>query len=241
MAKRSVLVDWCLSNFLRLNAIAVKSIVLCALLQHYGMRRVNTRGRSSAHKTMLLTAIAFNLKKLLKHQSTKTLRLAIALPKPPLAGLFLSFWRQLSRRQYPQERRVRSSATATVGLRMVDQLFLKHVDDLKAALVRPSDCEAILQLLLETKPDTAVLASLLPAVLDKVVDSTWLMAIDLAKEVVAAYGTEPAIRSGLALLLNNYLPGHDEWRYRHIAELYDLLNYQEELTSFLALCRASSN
>jgi hypothetical protein len=36
------------------------------LLQHYGLRRVNTRGRS-AHKTMLLTAIAFNLKKLLKN------------------------------------------------------------------------------------------------------------------------------------------------------------------------------
>ena len=66
------------------------------------MRRVNTKGRSSAHKTMLLTAIAFNLKKLIKHQSTKTLRLAIALPRTPLEGQFLSFWRQLYRRQYPQ-------------------------------------------------------------------------------------------------------------------------------------------
>ncbi|GAB3636661.1 IS1182 family transposase [Hymenobacter arcticus] len=72
--------------------------VFGSLLQHYGMRRVNTRGRSSAHKTMLLTAIAFNLKKLLKHQSKKTLRLAIALPRPPLAGLFLSFWRNHYRR-----------------------------------------------------------------------------------------------------------------------------------------------
>ena len=76
--------------------------VFGSLLQHYGMRRVNTRGRSSAYKTMLLTAIAFNLKRLLKHQSTKTLRLAIALPRMPLQGLFLSFWRQLSRQQYPQ-------------------------------------------------------------------------------------------------------------------------------------------
>jgi hypothetical protein len=41
--------------------------VFGSLLQHYGLRRVNTRGRSSAHKTMRLTAIAFNLKKLLKH------------------------------------------------------------------------------------------------------------------------------------------------------------------------------
>ena len=76
--------------------------VLGSLLQHYGMRWVNTKGRSSAHKTMLLTAIAFNLKKLLKHQPKKTLRLAIALPRMPLEGQFLSFWRQLYRRQYPQ-------------------------------------------------------------------------------------------------------------------------------------------
>ena len=41
--------------------------VFGSLLQHYGLRRVNTRGCSSAHKTMLLAAIAFNLKKLLKH------------------------------------------------------------------------------------------------------------------------------------------------------------------------------
>jgi hypothetical protein len=89
--------------------------VLGSLLQHYGMRRVNTRGRSSAHKTMLLTAIAFNLKKPLKHQSQKTLRLTIALPGMPLQELFSSFWRQLYRRQYPQDRRVRSSATATTS------------------------------------------------------------------------------------------------------------------------------
>lgn len=50
-------------------------------LQHCGLRRVNARGRSSAHKTMLPTAIAFNLKKLLKHQLKETLYVAIALPK----------------------------------------------------------------------------------------------------------------------------------------------------------------
>lgn len=66
--------------------------VFGSLLHHYGLRRLNTRGRSSAHKTMLLTAIAFNLKKLLKHQPTKTLRLAIALPVPPLKGQFLRCW-----------------------------------------------------------------------------------------------------------------------------------------------------
>lgn len=36
----------------------------------------------TTHKTMLLTAIAFNLKKLLKHQPKKMLHLAIALPRP---------------------------------------------------------------------------------------------------------------------------------------------------------------
>jgi len=64
--------------------------VFGSLLQHYGLRRVNTRGRSSAHKTMLLTAIAFNLKKLLKHQSTQTQCLAIALPVPAPAGPFFT-------------------------------------------------------------------------------------------------------------------------------------------------------
>jgi hypothetical protein len=68
--------------------------VFGSLLQHYGMRRVNTRGRSSAHKTMLLTAIAFNLKKLLKHRPQKTLRLAIALPKPQPAQQLLRGWRK---------------------------------------------------------------------------------------------------------------------------------------------------
>jgi hypothetical protein len=62
--------------------------VFGSLLQHYGMRRVNTRGRSSAHKTMLLTAIAFNLKKLLNYQLKKTMPLAIALPRPPLKDRF---------------------------------------------------------------------------------------------------------------------------------------------------------
>jgi hypothetical protein len=72
--------------------------VFGSLLQHYGLRRVNTRGRTSAHKTMLLTAIAFNLKKLLKHQPKHVLCRAIVLPKPPPAQRFLSFWRNYYRR-----------------------------------------------------------------------------------------------------------------------------------------------
>lgn len=67
--------------------------VFGSLLQHYGLRRVSTRSRSSAHKTMLLTAIAFNLKKLLKHQPKRVLHLAIILPVPPLEQQFRLFGR----------------------------------------------------------------------------------------------------------------------------------------------------
>lgn len=49
------------------------------LLQHYGLRRVGTEGRAAAHKTMLLSAIAYNLKKLLKHQPKRVVSLALAL------------------------------------------------------------------------------------------------------------------------------------------------------------------
>lgn len=57
--------------------------VFGSLLQHYGLRQVNTRGRASAHKAMLLAAIAYNLKKLLKYRPQQQLGLAVALPKPP--------------------------------------------------------------------------------------------------------------------------------------------------------------
>ncbi|SMB79962.1 transposase IS4 family protein [Hymenobacter roseosalivarius DSM 11622] len=65
--------------------------VFGSLLQHYGLRQVNTRGRASAHKAMLLAAMAYNLKKLLKHHPKQCLGLAVALPKPPSpppTGLF---------------------------------------------------------------------------------------------------------------------------------------------------------
>ena len=52
------------------------------LLQHYGLRRVGTKGRAAAHKTMLLSAIAYNLKKLLNYSPTQQVGLALALPVP---------------------------------------------------------------------------------------------------------------------------------------------------------------
>jgi hypothetical protein len=57
--------------------------VFGSLLQHYGLRQVSTRGRASAHKTMLLAAMAYNLKKLLKYRPQQQLGLALALPRPP--------------------------------------------------------------------------------------------------------------------------------------------------------------
>jgi transposase len=53
--------------------------VFGSLLHHYGLRRVGTKGQAAAHKAMLLSAIAYNLKKLLKHQSKQLASVAIAL------------------------------------------------------------------------------------------------------------------------------------------------------------------
>ena len=56
------------------------------LIHHYGLRRMNVRGQAGAHKTMLLTAVAYNLKKLLKHRPQRQLSLTMALPRPLLAA-----------------------------------------------------------------------------------------------------------------------------------------------------------
>ncbi|RZK20687.1 MAG: IS1182 family transposase [Hymenobacter sp.] len=48
------------------------------LLHHYGLRRVNTKGQAAAHKAMVLSAVAYNLKKLLKHQCTRVRSVALA-------------------------------------------------------------------------------------------------------------------------------------------------------------------
>ena len=56
------------------------------LLPHYGLGRLNVRGLAGAHKTMLLTAVAYNLKKLLKYRPQRQLSAAVALPRPLLAA-----------------------------------------------------------------------------------------------------------------------------------------------------------
>jgi len=98
--------------------------VLGSLLHHYGLRRVSTKGQAAAHKTMLLSAIAYNLKKLLKHQPKQVASRAIALSpmqKRSYNRLF-SAWLtdpNLLLFNLPAKRIFsRSSATATVVLKM---------------------------------------------------------------------------------------------------------------------------
>lgn len=53
--------------------------VLGSLVDYYGLRKVNVRGKAGAHKVMLMAAIAFNLKKYMKFTTRSTLGQAIAL------------------------------------------------------------------------------------------------------------------------------------------------------------------
>ena len=53
--------------------------VLGSLVEYYGMRKVNVRGKAGAHKVMLMAAVAFNLKKYMKFTSKSTISQALAL------------------------------------------------------------------------------------------------------------------------------------------------------------------
>jgi len=75
--------------------------VFGSLIHHYGLRRGNSRGKAGAHKTMLLAAVAYNLKKLLKHQPRQASSLALAL-RPP-AELPTAPWRGLWARIPPPD------------------------------------------------------------------------------------------------------------------------------------------
>jgi transposase len=74
--------------------------VFGSLLQHYGLRRTNERGHAGAHKTMLLAAVAYNLKKLLKHRPTQQVSTAVASPRP-LIAVNRRPWRRNRRPQAP--------------------------------------------------------------------------------------------------------------------------------------------
>ncbi|OUJ66053.1 transposase, partial [Hymenobacter crusticola] len=71
------------------------------LLHHYGLRRINVRGRAGAHKSMLLAASAYNLKKLLRYPSKRQQEMALVLPLPPGPPLMLRCGRR-TRRDRPK-------------------------------------------------------------------------------------------------------------------------------------------
>ena len=62
--------------------------VLGTLVNYLGMRRVNTRGIEQANKCMLMAAIAYNLKKLLKF-TTRKVQTSVAAMQVNLQALFL--------------------------------------------------------------------------------------------------------------------------------------------------------
>ncbi len=65
------------------------------LVNYPGIRRVNTRGLHQANKCMLMAAVAYNLKKLLKWQGTKANTAIKSLEKPLKNAFYFSivFWR----------------------------------------------------------------------------------------------------------------------------------------------------
>jgi hypothetical protein len=93
--------------------------VFGSLLHHYGLRRVGTKGQAAAHKAMLLSAIAYNLKKLLKQQPKQLPSVAVALcsGQPRRGYHLLSTWlpdfEHLQVRFLAARIPDRSSATAT--------------------------------------------------------------------------------------------------------------------------------
>ena len=72
------------------------------LIHHYGLRRMNVRDHAGAHKTILLTAVAHNLKKLLKYRPNQQVGGVVALPLPPLAANARA-WRRNRHRQAPTQ------------------------------------------------------------------------------------------------------------------------------------------
>ena len=55
--------------------------VLGTLINYLGMRRINTRGIKQANKCMMMAALAYNLKKLLKWKETKVQTEIMAMKK----------------------------------------------------------------------------------------------------------------------------------------------------------------
>jgi hypothetical protein len=72
--------------------------VLGTLVNYLAMRRVNTRGIKQANKCILMAAIAYNLKKLLKWEQTKV-EIAVMAMRKTGKSLALYFFTLLHHRQ----------------------------------------------------------------------------------------------------------------------------------------------
>lgn len=125
------------------------------------------------------------------------------------------------------------------------QAFMQNEErmlrELKQALTQAADKETALRLLLLMQLDVALLTPLLPGILDVAIDSTGLTGITLARDVLNSYKSDLQVKSSVKAIVSGYLVANDEWHYRRITELYQALNYKEDLVEFLLLCRTSSN
>lgn len=65
--------------------------VFGSLINFTGMRKINTRGIESANKVMLMAAMAYNLKKLLKHNGNYRVRHTMEVGRNSAKRLFFSF------------------------------------------------------------------------------------------------------------------------------------------------------
>ena len=114
------------------------------------------------------------------------------------------------------------------------------VKDLKTALAT-ADNETALRLLRDMKPSVDITAPLLSGIMECAIDSSNLNTIGLAREVLCNYKNALVVKSNIQNIAMSYLIANDEWHYRRIAELYQFLDYKDELTEFLAICQGNSN
>ena len=77
--------------------------VLGTLVNYLAMRRVNTRGIKQAAKCILMSAIAYNLKKLLKWEQRKIKTAVMSLKKAEkrLSALFFELWHSIYHHNHP--------------------------------------------------------------------------------------------------------------------------------------------
>jgi transposase len=96
--------------------------VLGTLINFLGMRRLTARGKAAAHKVMLMSAVAFNLKKLLKYAKKRDIALANALRKPSVEFIaFPSYRSFLNLRQHFILKNMSKSRCIKLSFKVVQQ------------------------------------------------------------------------------------------------------------------------